>query len=114
MYIYTPPAPRQTSGSRCPIGHFCVGGAADKAPCTAAPGSYCAEGSADPAGGPCPAGAYCAGGAADKAPCTAAAGVYCAEGSADPAGGAACPAGAYCVGFHFLPQAGPHPINYIT
>jgi hypothetical protein len=78
-------------------GYYCVGGSADRQPCTAALGYYCAAGSASPEGIQCPAGSYCGGGAADRVACDAAPGRYCARGGSSPKG-SICPLGYFCPG----------------
>jgi len=94
-----------TCGPGCNAGQYQSGcssssGAPQCTDCTAAPGSYCQEGSSfgsSAAGTTCPLGFFCLGGTQDKQLCNVEAGRYCPPGSVS-ARGAVCPAGFWCAG----------------
>jgi hypothetical protein len=64
---YCPDLRSRANGIKCPIGHWCGGGTADKVQCNTSTGYFCPEGSSSGTGIVCPDGYYCVGGSADKA-----------------------------------------------
>ena len=84
---------------RCAAGTF--GSVTTCAPCTAAPGSYCAALSTTAAGVACPSGSFCSGGSAPAVACTGAGGTYCPASCAT--NGVPCPSGSSCAGGTSLP-----------
>ena len=103
ILLATTPSPRfnDSTGSPCPVGHYCPAGSGRPYPCPIGTIGSTTHLQSEPSCSPCPGGNYCSGKglASPEGPCYS--GYYCKPGSSKPnpyneTYGAICPPGHYC------------------